>query len=547
MKQLITILALLFTVNSFSQTPAFPCAEGYGKYATGGRGGTIVKVTNLNNSGVGSFRDAVSSPNRIVVFEVAGYIDLTSSVAISSNITIAGQTAFVNGGDGITIRKSSSSPFSGIMLSAGSNLIIRYIRFRPGQRFDSDCCGDAILMYNENNIIFDHVSASYGSDELLDFSGSTNITLQDCFFAEPLSEVNPAAGGKLLMLTNTENISILRTLLANSGQRNPLFLPKLLNSAIPVNYEFANNYGFNLGSFGLGFQENGSTPFNVNIMNNYWHESVEGYTSRRYVMLSDVPNSKYYVNNENFDSRYRPTGTGTAWNLITTDAGDYASNFSLPQSTTFQTLTPFNTPFITDNVSLVGGLSVWSSFENDFGANLSRDAADIRVINQINANSAPNNNPSTLDENTFGTAYGVLNNMSSVPADVNNDGIPDTWFTSNVPNGDNYNDTSSNGYTWIEEYVNSLALCQSNTTSIEFNHQDDLTIYPNPTNGELTITSSNEITKIEVYNTLGALVLSKDKVNSKTKELSIANLPKGVYSVKVYENNRIIEKQIIKQ
>jgi len=437
---------------------AFPSAEGYGKNATGGRGHSVVKVTNLNDSGAGSLRQATSVSNRTVVFEVAGYIDLLSPLEIWNNITIAGQTAFRNGGQGITLRKSAVSPWDGPLVDAGSNLIIRYIRIRPGQRIEGSSAGDAFLCVDQSNIIFDHVSASYGSDELIDMTDSTNITFQNCLFTEPLSEVTPAEGGKLLMLTGTDFVSIYRTFQSESGQRNPLFSPKAVNSATPAKYEFINNYSSNLGFFGLGTQAyvGNSTPFALNIMNNYWQANESALNqSRRWVLFEENTGSKYYVNDENFDSRYRPTKTGTAWNLITTYSTDYGSNFTTPANTLYQTLTPHATQIVNDGVTLIPGLSVWSTLKNDFGCNLYRDATDLRAISQAENNNGPGNSPSKLDENDFGTAYSSLANMSSVPVDSNNDGIPDTWATANM-GGASYNDIAPSGYTWLEEYLNGI-------------------------------------------------------------------------------------------
>ncbi len=130
-----------------AQVPAFPGALGFGANATGGRGGTVYHVTTLADSGPGSFRDAVSQPNRIVVFDVSGYITLNSEVSVKSHITIAGQTA---PGGGIAIR--------GREVSFGSqqNIICRFVRFRPGAGSPNNDNG--VNLYRARNIILDHVS-----------------------------------------------------------------------------------------------------------------------------------------------------------------------------------------------------------------------------------------------------------------------------------------------------------------------------------------------------------------------------------------------------
>lgn len=136
-----------------AQQLAFPGAEGFGAYASGGRGGEIVHVTNLNAAGAGSLADAVSSPNRFVVFDVGGVIDITGkSITIASNVTIAGQTA---PGEGITIYGGR------VIASNNSNIIMRYIRMRGGLSVNSSKC--TLTLDGCNNIIMDHCSVSWGA------------------------------------------------------------------------------------------------------------------------------------------------------------------------------------------------------------------------------------------------------------------------------------------------------------------------------------------------------------------------------------------------
>ena len=151
------------------QLPAFPDAEGYGKYTSGGRGGTVYEVTNLNDAGPGSLRDAVSQPNRTVVFRVSGDIELESALFIrSSNITIAGQTA---PGDGICVRDYPT------IIRTADNIIVRYMRFRLGDRYGLK--SDALDIDNESqNVILDHCTMSWGGDECFTAYGNINITVQ---------------------------------------------------------------------------------------------------------------------------------------------------------------------------------------------------------------------------------------------------------------------------------------------------------------------------------------------------------------------------------
>ena len=149
-----------YTLTLQAQPLAFPGAEGFGKHATGGRSGSVYHVTNLNDTGNGSFRDAVSKPNRIIVFDVSGVIRLQSRVAVSSNLYIAGQTA---PGEGITLYGN------GLSFSNANNTICRYLRVRMGIVGSSG--EDALTLASGHDMIFDHCSVSWGRDETFSISG----------------------------------------------------------------------------------------------------------------------------------------------------------------------------------------------------------------------------------------------------------------------------------------------------------------------------------------------------------------------------------------
>lgn len=185
MKQKVfTLLAAsLISAASMAQAPAFPGAEGHGRYVTGGRNGKIVHVTNLNDSGTGSFREAVKSGNRIIVFDVAGVIALKSDLKFADNITILGQTA---PSPGITLRYYTVQP--------GSNNIIRFIRIRRGQEKNINDGADASWQRNKTGIIFDHCSFSWSIDEVASFYDNNNFTMQWCTVAESLTNPGHSKG-----------------------------------------------------------------------------------------------------------------------------------------------------------------------------------------------------------------------------------------------------------------------------------------------------------------------------------------------------------------
>ena len=175
--------AALMSAAALAQAPAFPGAEGHGRYVTGGRGGKVVHVTNLNDSGTGSFREAVKSGNRIIVFDVAGVIALKSDLKIGDNITILGQTA---PSPGITLRYYTVQP--------GNNNIIRFLRIRRGEEKNINDGADATWQRNKTGILFDHCSFSWSIDEVASFYDNNNFTMQWCTIAESLTNPGHSKG-----------------------------------------------------------------------------------------------------------------------------------------------------------------------------------------------------------------------------------------------------------------------------------------------------------------------------------------------------------------
>ena len=185
-KKLFTILSIaLFGVTAAqAQAPAFPGAEGHGRYVTGGRGGNVIHVTNLNDSGTGSFRSAVSgSAKKIVVFDVGGVIELKSELKIGENTTILGQTA---PNPGITLRYFTVRP--------GANNIIRYIRIRRGEEKDVNDGADATWQRGLKGLIWDHCSFSWSIDEIASFYDNQNFTMQWCTLGEALANPGHSKG-----------------------------------------------------------------------------------------------------------------------------------------------------------------------------------------------------------------------------------------------------------------------------------------------------------------------------------------------------------------
>lgn len=234
---------------------AFPEALGFGANVTGGRGGTVYHVTNLNDSGAGSFRDAVSASNRIVVFDVGGIINIKTAVSVKSNITIAGQTA---PGEGIAIH--------GGKVSTGkqSNIIIRYLRIRPGENTASEK-DDALNLYDSKNIIVDHCSIELAPWN--NFGGSsdnasyriTGVTVQNTLVANPIGQ---QFGAHIESVDGTW--AWYYNAFINTHNRNPLD---------KINDVFVNNVHYN---FEAGYTTHTSTHFNHDIVNNYFVYGPKG-------------------------------------------------------------------------------------------------------------------------------------------------------------------------------------------------------------------------------------------------------------------------------
>ena len=183
-KILTSMAAALMSAAALAQVPAFPGAEGHGRYVTGGRGGKVIHVTNLNDKGTGSFRAAVTgNSKKIIVFDVAGVIPLASDLTIGANTTILGQTA---PSPGITLRYYTVQP--------EDNCIIRFIRLRRGQEKDINDGADATWQRNKTGIIFDHCSFSWSIDEVASFYDNNNFTMQWCTVAESLTNPGHSKG-----------------------------------------------------------------------------------------------------------------------------------------------------------------------------------------------------------------------------------------------------------------------------------------------------------------------------------------------------------------
>ncbi|KAF9469196.1 pectin lyase-like protein [Collybia nuda] len=410
-------LAILTTaVSSCSALLAFPGAEGFGAQATGGRGGSVYVVTNLNDSGSGSFRDAVSQSGRIVVFAVGGLITISSRIVVSSRVTIAGQTA---PGQGITVYGN------GVSYSGADNTITRYIRYRMGKTGDSG--KDAITIANGANMIFDHVSVSWGRDENFSINGDvSNITISDSLIAQGLE--THSCGG---LIQTDGGVSIIRTLYIDNKTRNP--------KVKGVN-EFVNNVVYNWGGGGGYIAGDSDGPSYANILNNIF---ISGPSTSVSPFTRGNANFHTYVSQNYYD----PDRDGTLNGWVFSQSTENYSGVDFQAN-------KYNYPTVKTLLSPTDALA---KVKASAGASKSRDRIDTYLVNtelgSLGKVGALISDPLVAPMNGPGPITG-----GTAPVDTDKDGIPDAYETAHGTNP-NVNDSAniaSNGYANIENYINSL-------------------------------------------------------------------------------------------
>ena len=323
---------------------AFPGAEGFGQFASGGRGGEIFHVTTLDDSGANSFRDAVSKPNRVIIFDVAGIIRLKSNLAVSSDISILGDTAPSNG---ITLYGRSTS-FSG-----QKNVIVRYVRFREGIAGDKGKC--SVNLATGSNMIFDHCSIEWGRWDCLGLTtGSHDITFQNCIIGEG---VDPQRFGSLT--DSVTNITYTHNLWINNQSRNPKAKGKI---------QYINNVVYNWGVCGLVGGHSAGDHFQ-DVVGNYF---IAGPNSSSHAVGECKPTDHVYLK-ENFVDADK-NGKLDGRELLPADFGNGEN------APTFVEL-PSNGSL--ENLKIESAESALSNVLANAGCSLRRDAVDARLIDAV--------------------------------------------------------------------------------------------------------------------------------------------------------------------
>lgn len=472
---------------SISSEMAFPGAEGGGMHAVGARKAVyngedteVYHVTNLNDSGEGSFRDAVSKGNRIVVFDVSGMIDLESRVSIvHNNITIMGHTA---PGDGICFRGNS-------VKINGQNIILRYLRFRPGAKLadgSDTITQDGLSMpIGAKNVILDHCSISWGTDENLSIVGCENITVQRCIVSEALnSSIHDKGEHSYAGIWGGVNVSMHHNIIASHKSRNPKIGTSETVSMTPgytdrdTVVDMWNNIIYNWGDKAGYGAENGA---NVNLVNNYYKYGPATPENKRARIFELSPGNKYqqkwsgdiYASGNYVDDDSEDAVAVNADNWqIERGAGVYLGVSGIR----YNKLDELRNTSYLHNKTVNSAQEAYADVLSDVGASLPKqDLIDLRILDNVTNRTAP-------EHGTHGSSYLVDDPVDGIPEeqkdlydwrgypvwesetraaefDTDGDGIADVWEDKMGLDKTNPYDSLNlgpDGYTWLEIYGEDL-------------------------------------------------------------------------------------------
>ncbi|MDR0824836.1 MAG: pectate lyase [Prevotella sp.] len=454
MKKLVLFLfGVFYFILVFAQTPAFPGAEGGGMYTSGGRGGKVYYVNSLEDTIAGNkktregtLRWCLKRPGaKTILFKVAGIIHLKSKLTINDSITIAGQSA---PGDGICIADNT-------VKVEGDNVIIRYMRFRLG-----DLCGvedDALTGYRNKDVIIDHCSMSWSTDECASFYDNENFTMQWCIISESLrASVHKKGKHGYGAIWGGEKATYHHNLLAHNDSRNPRMCGSRYNNQSELELvDFRNNVIYNWG-INSGYAGEGGR---YNFINNYYKPSPTSSNQDRIFApnADDGANKQaegvwgvFYLNG-NYVYNHEEVSNN---NLLGLQPNPVSKNIK-----DLISFTPFDVPYVTTD----DAETAYRKVLEYAGASNKRDNTDTRIINEVkngltpvrasaNAGTRPGMIDSQKDVGGWET-YRYDTNCSLIDADI--DGILDGWLEEHYK-GKSANDLNEDGYTYLEVYLNSL-------------------------------------------------------------------------------------------
>ena len=424
---------------------AFPGAEGFGAGSVGGRGGRVIEVINLDDSGPGSLRAAVEAEGpRIVVFRVGGTITLQSSLNITNPfITIAGQTA---PGGGIALKSSPSYDKATLAIQT-HDVIIRYLRVRSGKSTEVSSNRDALVIAHIStavyNVIIDHCSISWATDENIStWYDSHDITIQWCIISEALRDSTHTKGphsmGMLLGSAGSRNISVHHNLFAHNNARNPRI--KTSGMVDIVNNVIYNPHFENYGDWGPSHTTDDYAIVQVNYIANYYKAGAESGTANYYISGSNssggLGQAELYVQ-------------GNITPLRHSDSADELTGVVRPAQ--YSWVVPSRHPAPT--VTTSSAFDAYEAVLANAGATLPmRDEVDERIVNDV-----MNGTGQIIDDPSEVGGWPELP-TGTAPLDTDHDGMPNEWenlycFDPNDPS-DGPKDADGDGYTNVEEFLN---------------------------------------------------------------------------------------------
>ncbi|WP_159587185.1 pectate lyase [Chelativorans xinjiangense] len=419
---------------------AFPSAEGFGAAAKGGRGGKVIFITSLKEKGQGTLRACIDAAGpRTCVFRVSGTITLEEQSLVVRNpyLTIAGETA---PGDGIAIRNGPRQLRPSLEILA-HDVIVRHVRLRPGPHKEKACCAGALGFYGKDarDIVVDHISASWGSDETIDSEDATNITIQWSFVSEPLLDGGPGKRNRArsMLLTKGGNITIHHNLFALGQFRNP----QIYMSEPGAVAEVVNNVLYSpIWQYAIGLSDR-LAPVQANVIGNYKIAGTRKIDDHLLHLFEEGDGKFAVYVAGNIDETYRPEA-GMAEHLVLDEAmrGHIVSR---PFTTLGVRAGPAHAAY--DDVLVGGGAT-----------RPARDAVDLRIVGAVRTRTG-----ALLESNPEKVGGWPELVSASPPADADRDGMADAWERSvgldpGDP-GDGQLDRDGDGWTNLEEYLHELA------------------------------------------------------------------------------------------
>ena len=415
-------------ISASSPLPAFPGAEGCGSFTPGGRGGTVYEVTNLEDSGPGSLRDAASEGRRTIIFRISGTIELKSPLRVTQPyITIAGQTA---PGEGICLRNYA------FQIST-HDVVVRFIRSRLGDASRQE--DDSIsILHGCRNVILDHCSATWSVDENLSTSGDdSNITVQWCLIAEALNDSvhSKGAHGYGSLARANGPVSWHHNLWAHNNSRNPR-LGDSYGSGSRPSFDVRNNVIYDYGDTCSGLTQG---VFTVNYVGNYIRPGPSSRTKFP-IHLGTESDIQFYISDNIMEGR----GELTADNKKFVDKLDIDGKI---QARIVEK--PFDAP----PVATLSARDAYRTVLAAVGAcKPARDPADARIIRNVLEGKGK-----IINSQKDVGGWPDLRSAPA-PADSDHDGMPDVWEAAHRLNSgdasDAWTDLDRDGYTNLEEYLN---------------------------------------------------------------------------------------------